>query len=211
MESSTLIHELYVSRNNLLDIMESQTYDTTNQRGFSINEINSMYIEDGLDFTLSKSTGKKAYIKYWLQTTLKQQKIQEITEEMFSGDTEITKDDTIIFIVKEEPNDTLKEYIRLMYETENIFIIIHNIKRLLYNLLNHSLVPKCRILSIEEVNQVKKRYNITNDNQFPKLSRFDPLSLVICFRPGEVMELLRSSKTSCITKYYRICVNETSD
>ena len=98
-----------------------------------------------------------------------------------------------------------------MYETENIFIVVHCIKRLLFNILNHVLVPKCKILSINEVELIKKRYNITDNNQFPKLSRFDPQALAICFRPGEVIELIRSSKTSCITKYYRICVNETSD
>jgi DNA-directed RNA polymerase subunit H (RpoH/RPB5) len=80
----------------------------------------------------------------------------------------------------------------------------------LFNILNHKLVPKCRILTQEEVDVVKAMYNITNDNQFPKLSRFDPQSLAICFRPGEVIELIRSSKTSCLTKYYRICVNDTA-
>lgn len=211
MEGSTLIHELYVSRKNLLDILSSQNYNIKDHTGFSIHEINAMYVNEGLDFMLSQDvSGKKAYVKYWLTTSLKQAKIQEITEELFTIDNILDKSDTLIIIVKEEPNDTLKELIKHIYETENIFIVVHHIKRLLFNILNHKLVPKCRILTNEEVHVVKLQYNITDNNQFPKLSRFDPQSLAICFRPGEVIELIRSSKTSCLTKYYRICVNDTA-
>lgn len=211
MEGSTLIHELYVSRTNLLDIMTSQNYDTNEHTGFSIHEINAMYVNDGLDFMLKQSeTGKQAYVKYWLTTALKQAKIQELTEELFTTDNVLDKKDTLIIIVREEPNDTLKELLKLIYETEKIFIVVHHIKRLMFNILQHKLVPQCRILTIDEVDVVKQRYNITDDNQFPKLCRFDPQALAICFRPGEVIELIRSSKTSCITKYYRICVNDTA-
>jgi DNA-directed RNA polymerase subunit H (RpoH/RPB5) len=210
MEGSTLIHELYVSRRNLLDIMRTQKYSVEEHTGFSIHEINAMYINEGLDFVLNKEDGKRAYVKYWLTSSLKQSKIQEITEELYATDNILNKRDTLIIIVREEPNDTLKELIKHIYETENIFIVVHHIKRLLFNILNHKLVPKCRILTQEEVDVVKRTYNITDDNQFPKLSRFDPQSLAICFRPGEVIELIRSSKTSCLTKYYRICVNDTA-
>ena len=211
MEGSTLIHELYVSRTNLLDIMTSQNYDTREHTGFSIHEINAMYINDGLDFMLKQpETGKQAYVKYWLTASLKQAKIQELTEELYTTDNVLDKRDTLIIIVREEPNDTLKELLKLIYETEQIFIVVHHIKRLMFNILQHKLVPQCRILNTSEVDIVKRQYNITDDIQFPKLSRFDPQALAICFRPGEVIELIRSSKTSCITKYYRICVNDTA-
>jgi DNA-directed RNA polymerase subunit H (RpoH/RPB5) len=191
--------------------METQKYTIEDHNGFSIHEINAMYVNEGLDFMLSQEeTGKRAYVKYWLTTSLKQSKIQEITEELFATDSVLDKRDTLIIIVREEPNDTLKELIKHIYETENIFIVVHHIKRLLFNILNHKLVPRCRILTQSEVDVVKGIYNITDDNQFPKLSRFDPQSLAICFRPGEVIELIRSSKTSCLTKYYRICVNDTA-
>lgn len=214
MESSTLVSELYRSRINLLDIMNTQNYNITDQTGFSFHEINDMYTNNCLDFELTQNeTNKKAYVKYWLTTGLKPSKVHEIIEELYISDKTdkiLEKSDTLIIIVKDEPNDTLKELIKFIYETENIFIVVHNIKRLLFNILKHQAVPPCRILTSDEVNDVKRRFNITDNNQFPKLSRFDPQALAICFRPGEVIELIRSSKTSCITKYYRICVNETS-
>ena len=70
MEGSTLIHELYVSRKNLLDIMLSQDYNIKDHTGFSIHEINAMYVNEGLDFMLTQDvSGKKAYVKYWLTTS----------------------------------------------------------------------------------------------------------------------------------------------
>jgi len=214
MESSTLVSELYRSRINLLDIMKTQNYNITDQTCFSFHEINEMYSNDCLDFELIQhETNKKAFIKYWLTTGLKPSKVHELIEELYISDRTgkiLEKTDTLIIIVKDEPNDTLKELIKFLYETENIFIVVHNIKRLLFNILKHQAVPPCRILTNDEVEQVKQRYNITDNCQFPKLSRFDPQALAICFRPGEIMELIRSSKTSCVTKYYRICVNETS-
>jgi DNA-directed RNA polymerase subunit H (RpoH/RPB5) len=214
MESSTLVSELYRSRINLLDIMNTQNYNITDQTNFSFHEINEMYSNDCLDFELIQNeTNKKAFIKYWLTTGLKPSKVHELIEELYISDRTgkiLEKTDTLIIIVKDEPNDTLKELIKFLYETENIFIVVHNIKRLLFNILKHQAVPPCRILSNEEVEQVKRRYNISDNLQFPKLSRFDPQALAICFRPGEIIELIRSSKTSCVTKYYRICVNETT-
>ena len=214
MESSTLVSELYRSRINLLDIMNTQNYNITDQTSFSFHEINEMYSNDCLDFELIQNeTNKKAFIKYWLTTGLKPSKVHELIEELYISDRTgkiLEKTDTLIIIVKDEPNDTLKELIKFLYETENIFIVVHNIKRLLFNILKHHAVPPCRILSNEEVEEVKRRYNISDNLQFPKLSRFDPQALAICFRPGEIMELIRSSKTSCVTKYYRVCVNETT-
>ena len=44
----------------------------------------------------------------------------------------------------------------------------------LYNILKHDLVPPHRILSETEKTNIEKKYNITNDSQFPEISRFDP-------------------------------------
>ena len=79
------------------------------------------------------------------------------------------------------------------------------LKRIQFNILDHVLVPPHRVLSIEETIQVKKRYNIMDDYQFPDISRFDPVAQAIGIRPGEVCEIIRSSKTAVSAPYYRIC------
>ena len=65
--------------------------------------------------------------------------------------------------------------------------------------------PKFRILSNEEKKEVMTRYNITKNEEFPDISRFDPVSQAIGIRPNEVMEIIRSSPTAVKSVYYRIC------
>ena len=79
------------------------------------------------------------------------------------------------------------------------------LKQLQFNILDHTLVPPHRILSEAEVDAIKEKYNITQDSQFPEISRFDPVANAFGMRPGEVCEIIRGSKTAIMTKYYRLC------
>ena len=76
----------------------------------------------------------------------------------------------------------------------------------IYDILDNELVPPHRVISNEEKEELKKKFNIVKDNQFPEISRFDPVSIVFCIRPGQVFEIIRSSPTSLQTKYYRLCI-----
>ena len=67
------------------------------------------------------------------------------------------------------------------------------------------MVPTHKILTTEETNDVKKRYNIVENSQFPEISRFDPVAKAVGLRPGEVCEVWRSSPTAIKTNYYRFC------
>ncbi len=75
-----------------------------------------------------------------------------------------------------------------------------------FNILKHILVPPHRVLNDKEVLAVKTRYNVMNDNQFPDISRFDPVAQAIGIRPGQVCEIIRQSKTAISATYYRICM-----
>ena len=60
--------------------------------------------------------------------------------------------------------------------------------------------------SNEILEVIKQLYNITNDSQFPEISRYDPVAQVIGIRPGQICEITRPSKTAISSKYYRICI-----
>jgi DNA-directed RNA polymerase subunit H len=126
-------------------------------------------------------------------------------DDLFNVEEVLTKDDTLFIIVKDEVNETLLNTLKHIWETDKIFIVIQPLKRLQFNILEHVLVPNHRILSLSETIQVKNRYNIINDNQFPDISRFDPVAQAIGIRPGEVCEIIRPSKTAITAPYYRIC------
>ena len=71
--------------------------------------------------------------------------------------------------------------------------------------MDNRLVPPHRPLNDTEKEAVKKEYNILEESQFPEISRFDPVALAIGLRPGQVVEIIRSSPTALTTKYYRLC------
>ena len=53
--------------------------------------------------------------------------------------------------------------------------------------------------------KIKIKYNITSDDMIPGISRFSPVAQVLGIRPGQLCEIVRPSKTSITSNFYRIC------
>jgi DNA-directed RNA polymerase subunit H (RpoH/RPB5) len=127
-------------------------------------------------------------------------------DDLFNLEEILTREDTLFIIVKDEMNETIINELKHIWEQDGIFIIVENIKRLQYNILNHTLVPPHEIINDKEVDEIMKKYNIKNKIEFPEISRFDPVARVIGLRPGDVCKIIRPSKTSITTNYYRVCI-----
>ena len=56
-----------------------------------------------------------------------------------------------------------------------------------------------------ENEEMRKKYNISNDSELPEISRFDPIAQAIGMKPGQVCEIIRPSKTAIESNYYRLC------
>lgn len=214
---SSLNSEVYQSRRVLLEILKSQNFDTSEHENFSANEINTMKTNNQLDMLLTKKMENendnelksRIYVKYFLGKSLRPNNIHEMIEDLFVVEEILKKSDTLMIVVKDEENDTLIEEVIHIWESEQIFIILMPLKRLQYNILKHELVPYHRVLSETEKIEVKSRYNIMNDYDFPELSRFDPVAKAIGIRPNQVCEITRPSKTAISSLYRRICVNKS--
>jgi DNA-directed RNA polymerase subunit H (RpoH/RPB5) len=212
--SNILISNIYTSRKIVLELMESQGYNTSDYSNFSISEVNSMRQNNQLDMLLEtkeesesdETPKKKIYIRYYLSGKLAGKNIQEMIDDLYILSETLKKNDTLFIIIKDEPNETIINELKHIWESEGIFIIIENIKRLQFNILKHVLVPKHRVMSEKEVKEIMIKYNITNTNQFPDISRFDPVARVIGLRPGQVCNIIRPSKTAIESNYYRICI-----
>jgi len=202
------ILKTYKSRMTLIDQLDSLQYNVSEYQEFSINEIDAMNTNSQLDMLVTnENTNRKIYIKYNLTSNqLNAQSLDNIIEDLYTIDNVLTTDDTLMIIIDIEPNDSILTKIRYLYDHSGIFVVIHNIKRLQYNLLNHALVPAARILDVNEIEQFKQTYNINNLSQIPEISRFDPQALAICLRPGQVCEFTRNSPTAMNAKYYRVCM-----
>jgi DNA-directed RNA polymerase subunit H len=211
--SSVLINQIYNSRKIILELMEKQGYNVNDYSNFSINEVNSMKQNNQLDMLLEKKVDdpdthvkNKIYVRYYLGKTIRPSNLQEMIDDLFILTETLKKNDTLFIIIKDEINETLTNELKHIWEKDGIFIVIENIKRLQFNILNHVLVPEHRVMNEKEVQEVMTKFNITNKSQFPDISRFDPVARVIGLRPGGVCHIIRSSKTAIESNYYRVCV-----
>lgn len=191
--------------------MERIGYDVSEYNHFSINEIDAMFAQNQLDMIVKNSeTDKKMYIMYYIFSKgtkkLRPETLDEIVEELYDIENVLTKRDTLVIIVENEPNANLRSKTKYMFEKYGIFVVLHYIKRLQFNLLNHVLQPKAEILNEAETEELKKTYNLRDLQQLPEISRYDPLALAIALRPNEVVKLIRNSQTALESVYYRICV-----
>lgn len=211
--SSAIISTVYTSRNIILDLMGKQGYNIEDYGNFSVNEVNSMKQNNQLDMLLEKKEENpvtkrknKIYIRYYLGKTIRPSNLQEMIDDLFNLEEILKKDDTLFIIIKDEINETLTNELKHIWESDGIFIVIENIKRLQFNILDHELVPEHTILPESEVVNIMKKYNITDKIQFPDISRFDPVARAIGLRPGQLCHIVRPSKTAIEADYYRICI-----
>lgn len=212
MLQNNRILTVYKSRKTIIDLLQYQDFDTSDYEPFTINEIDAMFSNDQLDMLLTnKNTNQKVYVKYNssknnISKQIRPKDLKNIIEDLFDIENILTKKDILIVIIDEEPNETIITELNYLYEREGIFVVIHNINRLQYNILNHVLVPECVILDEKEIENLKKTYNISSSSQLPEISRFDPQALAICLRPGQVCKFKRKSATAMYYDYYRVCV-----
>lgn len=219
--SSSLIPEIYRSRQVLLELLSKQGFNISEYDEFSNNEIHIMAANNQLDMILSKEkdeedsegvdTSEKIFVKHHLAKNLRQNNITDYVEDLFTIEQILTKNDALLIITKDEPTDNIIEQLKYIWETSRILVTIISFKRLQFNILNHSLVPPHRVLDKKESSEIMKKYNIKDIEQFPEISRFDPVAIVIGLRPGEICEITRPSKTAVETKYYRVCINKHNE
>lgn len=215
MAQSGHIQTIYKSRKNILEHMRYQGFNINDYSNFSINEVYIMYQNKQLDMLLTRSENKelnikekKVYIKYHLAKSLRPNNINEYLDELFNIDNSLTLDDDLIIIIKDEPNDTIIKTLKQIFWTTKQFVIVWFIDHLQFNILEHSKVPRHIVLNEEEEINFIKRYNILNNSEIPTISRFDPVAMAIGLRPSQICKIIRSSRTSINSNFYRICVND---
>lgn len=210
--SSNFVGQLHKVRTTLLELFQEQGYSTSNYEHFSIAELQTMLKNKELDIMLAKAD-KKALIKFYEITgdsnkTLKQPILETLVSQYFEVEETLQKNDDLIIVVNEDPTETIQNVMKHIWEQRGIYVNIISVKRLQFNILTHTLVPKHSILSIEEKEDFYKKYNIKKSSEIPEISRFDAVSMSICMRPDDVCKIIRPSKTSIEGIYYRNCVNK---
>ena len=209
-QTSESISKLFKSRKTILSLLDKQGYDTSDYEEFNVNEVHTMNNNKQLDMLINSKTDddtpqRKVYVKYHLGKTLRRENINDYIDDLFHLEQALGKNDTLVIIIKQEPHEPLLNILNQIWESEGIFIIIYNLDRLLFNILDHEYVPEHVILDEVAIKAMKQRYNIKGNNELPTISRYDPVSQAIGMRPGEICKIVRSSKSAITADYYRIC------
>jgi len=219
---------VYKSRKHLLEMLEDRGFDTSDLQNYTEEEMKIMLHEHNigkfesiadkgpLDIILEKHAGtsnaEKIYVKYRLDdkfkgTTTLTNQINEIFENELA-----TKDTLIILnisriIMKIGVKDKVDEdFVNHLYITKNYFVQIFGLENFLFNVSRHQLVPKHRILSKTETQNLLSLYNCSIKN-LPTIKRDDAQAKYIGLKPRQVCEIIVNNITSGITKKYRLCVN----
>lgn len=204
--SNSFIISIYNSRKNLLEILQERGFNVTKYSNFGITEIGILLENNQLDMLLENdNTKKKIYVKFYINKLIKPQNIYDIVEDLFHIETILEKNDDLMIVIKDEPNDTMMENIKDIWVSENIYVSLLNIKRLQFNILKHNLVPKHTLLTLDEKEQFMKKFNIMDKSQIPDISFFSPVSIVLGIRPDDVVKIERHSRTAIQADFYRIC------
>jgi DNA-directed RNA polymerase subunit H (RpoH/RPB5) len=206
MANSSETTTIFKSRNNIIALLKAQGYDTNGYEGASVSSVHSMFQSNQMDMLCTNpKTGKKAYVKYQLGKALRLNNIYDYIEDLMNLEQVLKKSDDLIIIIKDEPNESLQKNLKNIWEQDGVFVNVFNIKRLQFNILEHSLVPPHRPLSDAEAIAIKQKYHIQADSQLPDICRFSPVAQAIGLRPGQMCEIIRPSRTAINAPFYRIC------
>ena len=124
--SSNRILSIYKSRNTIIEHLANLGYDINDYAEFSINEIDAMNTNNQLDMLVSREDGQKVYVKYLLNIKqLRKDNLDQLIEDLYDIETVLEKKDILIIITNEEPNDTITQRIKYVYDHSGIFIVLH--------------------------------------------------------------------------------------
>jgi len=207
--SNNRVLQIYNARKTILELLHNNgNYNIDDYKGFSINEIDVMLNSDQLDMLLTEGNDNKTYVKFHLGKNLNENSLLPIIEDLFILTDTLTPKDTLVVIYEGgDPNDSLKTHLKYKFSHDGIFVVVHNIKRLQFNLLEHHLLPSnITILTEVEMVELIQKYHLNKIQELPEISRFDPMALAISLRPGQVCKFYRNSPTALTAEYYRVCI-----
>ena len=117
--------KLFKSRMTVIEQLDNLDYDTSEYEEFSINEVDSMNINNQLHMTLShKTDNRKIHVKYYLTSKqINRANLDNMIEDVYNIDNILTKNDTLFIIIEDEPNDTIINKIKYLYDHDGIFFL----------------------------------------------------------------------------------------
>ena len=206
------------SRNTLLDILDERGYDVSKYRYIAPDQI--LTLAEGhpraLDIIVPKKAAdspapcERAVVVYQIQDRIRT-KMGTFAEKLYDkapdamGSNLVKPTDDVIVILNEPYNDIFDKTSLQLWQTQRSRLVFFHIKQVVVHPGRHALVPPHRKLTVEEATEILERYHVSAKTQLPLIKHHDIQSRVLGLVPGDVVEVLRPSPTSGVSRILRIC------
>ena len=205
------------SRHTILEILNDRGYDTTPYELISPDQI--LTLAEGhpraLDIIVNKKPDgnapcDRAAVVYQLQDRIRLKLgtfIRDIYEKAPDNSTSnlIKPTDDLIVILNEPYNDAFDKVAIQMWQNNKCRVTFFHIKQVVVNMSRHVLVPPHRKLTVDEAKTEITKLRLTQKSQLPLIKHHDMQSRILGLVPGDIVEVLRPSPTSGVSRVLRIC------
>jgi DNA-directed RNA polymerase subunit H (RpoH/RPB5) len=212
----SFLNKLTQSRQTIFEMMELRGFSPDKYKDYTSAELDIMLknMNSKLDYETMpldmicdhvKIENKKCVIKYVL-SRVRVSNLKNFIGDLIEYDM-IKPNDDLIFIVKDKINNLDPFYILFegFLETNKIFIQVFSIDNLIRNITKHDLVPDMRIVSQQEKDDIKEKYDIVSMNNIPLILKSDPSAMFYGVKSDDLIEITRTSETSGKYVTYRYC------
>ena len=120
---------------------------------------------------------------------IRQNNIDEIIEDLFNIEKTLEKKIRLLLLLKIFRMILLMELLKVSGKMKEYLLRLEESK--LYSLifLNMNMFLDMKFSNEDQIEEFKKRYNITNDTMIPEISRFDPVALALLMRPKQICKI----------------------
>lgn len=191
------LNSYYKSKNTLLEMLEDRGFNTDiSIKNITINEFKDLYNKQNINFTCiqTNNSDNKIHIQYIFgenKSNLIKESIEKINKEILPNNP-----NNIIFIFRSKPSSGI---LNLLNENSCEYFFIENLQ---FNITRHRLVSKHSLLTNEETIELLNKYNI-KPNQLPVILKSDPVIKYYNFPRGGICKIVRESRASIKTEFYR--------
>jgi DNA-directed RNA polymerase subunit H (RpoH/RPB5) len=212
----SFLNKLTQSRQTIFEMMELRGFSFDKYKEYTSTELDIMLknMNSKLNYEMMpldmicdniEIENKKCVIKYVL-SRVRVSNLKNFIGDLIEYDM-VKPNDDLIFIVKDKINnlDSFYSLFDAFLETNKIFIQVFSIDNLIRNITKHDLVPDMRIVSQQEKEDIKEKYNIDSMNNIPIILKSDPSAMFYGIKSGDLVEITRTSETSGKYVTYRYC------
>ncbi len=194
-----LENRIRLARNTVIEMVQDRGFETTNMSTHP--DLESFLLEfPNLNLTnficTKKSSGEVIAVHFFLEDKVGKSRFTEIVQDYVNQAV-----NRVIFVTMDKLNSACDSYRKELKKSILVEPFIY--KELCFNPTKHEFVHRHRIMGEDEVEGVLSQY-MCKLSKMPKITSMDPIVRYLGAQKDDLMEILRTSKTTGSSYYYRV-------